>query len=415
MPREGSAFAPAASSYILHLVKGSVFLEAENNVRTLANRESPLCNEFEADTHPIVYSSCFDDSVQLQGLHSRLQPCPEEISDCLTHYWHKHTKDMILVHSVEKAAPNLSAAVSRIDCLQDCPTTWRPVTSMPYSFDVWYDPPLSPMACNFSAEEGESLLVFPGKVASASVQILIDSGASHNFVDAAFCQAHSLQIHKDPGTVTCGGNAIVSSLGYVHVPVQLQAYVETVKLIVMPVAEVAAFQVILGQQWLRQRGAKIDYDNECVVIQHRNSQVVLRCGPTIDQESVILSAAQFRRELLRKGAKLVVMAITDPSVAAESPQTAHPAGAQAILSEYADVFATIHPGLPPERNIGHTINTGDAPPVARPMYRMSPKEKECAEEMFKDLIEKVWIRPSNSPYSSYGTLLPKAYTLCAKA
>ena len=110
--------------------------------------------------------------------------------------------------------------------------------------------------------------------------------------------------------------------------------------------------------------------------------------------------SQFRRELTREGSKLYVMNITDPSVAAESPQTAHSAQAHTLLSEFADVFADIPPGLPPERGFGHTINTGNNPPVSQPMYRMSPKEKECAERMVSDMIEKGWIRPSRSPYSS---------------
>jgi hypothetical protein len=91
---------------------------------------------------------------------------------------------------------------------------------MLYSFDIWYDPPTSSMHCNFSTEEGEALMmVFPGVISQALVQILINYGASHNFIDHSFCQRHVLSIHKDPGEVTCGGNATyatISSLGYVH-------------------------------------------------------------------------------------------------------------------------------------------------------------------------------------------------------
>ena len=74
--------------------------------------------------------------------------------------------------------------------------------------------------------------------------------------------------------------------------------------------------------------------------------------------------------------------------------------AQPILKDYADVFSETPPGIPPERGIGHTINTGTNSPIARPAYRMSPKEKDCAEEMVSHLIQKGWVRPSHSPYSS---------------
>ena len=86
---------------------------------------------------------------------------------------------------------------------------------------------------------------------------------------------------------------------------------------------------------------------------------------------------------------------TDFDDSADAPL---PHQAQFLLKEYADVFAAIPPGLPPDRGIHHTINTGDAPPVSRPMYRMSPKERECADFMVLELIEKGG--PSHAPYSS---------------
>jgi hypothetical protein len=95
------------------------------------------------------------------------------------------------------------------------------------------------------------------------------------------------------------------------------------------------------------------------------------------------------------------MTVTDPSSDADHlPPPPHPTEVQSLLREFADVFADLPPGLPPDRGIGHTINTGDQPPIARPMYRMSPKEKLCAENMVKELIDKGWIKPSHSPYSS---------------
>ena len=53
---------------------------------------------------------------------------------------------------------------------------------------------------------------------------------------------------------------------------------------------------------------------------------------------------------------------------------------QQLVEEYRDVFETLPQGLPPLRRIGHTINTGDHPPVSRPLYRLSPKEKEVIDQ-----------------------------------
>jgi len=72
-----------------------------------------------------------------------------------------------------------------------------------------------------------------------------------------------------------------------------------------------------------------------------------------------------------------------------------------VLNEFSDVFNEMPPGLPPRRDgIGHTINTGSAPPVSRGMYRLSPEEKAEVERQVKDLLQKGLIQPSQSPYGA---------------
>ena len=64
------------------------------------------------------------------------------------------------------------------------------------------------------------------------------------------------------------------------------------------------------------------------------------------------------------------------------------------------MFEPLPSELPPRRGVGHTINSGMNPRVSKAMYRLSPKEKRSAEEMIQDYLDKGWIRPSHSPYSS---------------
>ena len=58
-------------------------------------------------------------------------------------------------------------------------------------------------------------------------------------------------------------------------------------------------------------------------------------------------------------------------------------------------------GLPPERNIGHTIplEPGSKPPF-RHAYRLSPGELAEAKSQIADLIARGHVEPSTSPYSS---------------
>jgi hypothetical protein len=56
------------------------------------------------------------------------------------------------------------------------------------------------------------------------------------------------------------------------------------------------------------------------------------------------------------------------------------------------------PGLPPERDVVHVIDTGDAKPVSRNPFKMSPKELDELARQIKTLLDKKLIEPSHSPW-----------------
>ena len=107
---------------------------------------------------------------------------------------------------------------------------------------------------------------------------------------------------------------------------------------------------------------------------------------------------QFRQQTSTDGSQLYVMFLHSAS----TPDSGAPgcSKAHSLLLDFKDVFQDIPHGLPPDRCLAHTINTGDNPPVHQNMDKMSPKEKEAAETMVKDLLHRGWIQPSSSPYSS---------------
>ena len=63
------------------------------------------------------------------------------------------------------------------------------------------------------------------------------------------------------------------------------------------------------------------------------------------------------------------------------------------------MFAELPSGLPPDRGVGHTINTGDSTPVSRPMYRL-PKERAEVQRQLAELLEKGFIQPSHSAWGA---------------
>ena len=70
-----------------------------------------------------------------------------------------------------------------------------------------------------------------------------------------------------------------------------------------------------------------------------------------------------------------------------------------MLTAFSDVFAPLPAGLPPARQVDHTIELQPgAQPCWRLTFRMSPLELKEVRKQLDDLLEKGWIRPSQSPY-----------------
>jgi transposase InsO family protein len=73
-----------------------------------------------------------------------------------------------------------------------------------------------------------------------------------------------------------------------------------------------------------------------------------------------------------------------------------------LVTEYDDVFPDDLPDeLPPHRNTAHAIPTKDnsVPPV-KPMYRLSPVEREEVTRTLQELLKRGFIEPSTSPFAS---------------
>ena len=70
-----------------------------------------------------------------------------------------------------------------------------------------------------------------------------------------------------------------------------------------------------------------------------------------------------------------------------------------VVCEYADVFPEDLPGIPPDREVEFAIDLvpGTAPISRRP-YRMPSNELSELKQQLGELLDKVFIRPSSSPW-----------------
>ncbi|KAJ9524505.1 hypothetical protein QJQ45_019539, partial [Haematococcus lacustris] len=132
-----------------------------------------------------------------------------------------------------------------------------------------------------------------------------------------------------------------------------------------------------------------------------------RCAKT--KSCITLNKA--KRDM-RNGAKAALIHVSAANATPAAPEAAkeHECSApiKALIKQYAQVFDDLQ-GLPPERNIAHTIplEPGAKPPF-RPMYRMSPAELAEVEKQIKELLALGLIEPSSSPYGAPVLFVTKA-------
>ena len=165
------------------------------------------------------------------------------------------------------------------------------------------------------------------------------------------------------------------------------------------------FDIILGNSWLKPLGATLDLGVENVIINKSGRQFTIHCStaPISAADSTkpkFLSVMQCKR-LERRGCKTLLINVMPVT---ESSAPVDPA-IQTVLDEYADRFPNDLHELPKERPVFHTIPLQDpnAPPPFRPLYRLSPLERQewrlrSSLRDLKSLLAKGFIEPSNSPY-----------------
>lgn len=78
-----------------------------------------------------------------------------------------------------------------------------------------------------------------------------------------------------------------------------------------------------------------------------------------------------------------------------------------LLHEYADIFDEGTGILSSTSKVKHSINTGNAKPIAKPPYRLPYRQKEIVQKEINRLLETGVIRESSSPWSAPVVLITK--------
>jgi len=179
------------------------------------------------------------------------------------------------------------------------------------------------------------------------------------------------------------------------------------------------FDIVLGEPWLQFARASLCWQPPRMTVFKGRRKFTInpltQAPPVPPQPSAatvppLLSAIQFKRAM-RKGHRTflgVLQRVPDPTDDADTdePEPPDPFSdvsdpVRPLLQEFSDVFESPPDGLPPDRGVGHAIplEPQTSPPF-RPMYRLSPAEREEAEKQLAEYLRKGWITPSTSPFGA---------------
>jgi hypothetical protein len=335
---------------------------------------------------------------------------------------------------------------------------------VPWPVHIYYDPPTAAKSPKLRTlhtrgqpadladtidAAGAECLTFTAMLAGNSVSALVDTGATHNFLDEAL--RRRLGFRLNPCTfrsVTFADHSSAPILGQCTFRIRLGKLHTTVTALVLGNMS-QSHDLILGMPFLKRHNGLVDCQHETVTFRLPHRRYVLtrgsgqvgadamqvdepcdaypalqtaECKTFLAARNIEVVPAKDAYRSMQNGVRWYQACIAQTAPASDAPALrayAHgevkpgpvPEGEmQAIFTDYADVLNGIPPGQQPiDREVQHLIPlvSADAKPVAKPIYRLTPKENEEAAKQIADLLEKGWVRPSQSPWAAPILFAPK--------
>jgi hypothetical protein len=244
--------------------------------------------------------------------------------------------------------------------------------------------------------------VFQGQ----KVSVLIDGGASHNFIDLALLKRrHIPTVGFEGFKVEVAGGSTMPCDRYIpgmRLTLGGHELVQDVYVMDLPNTN-----IILGVQWLSTLGPiTTNYKTmEMSFTEESGRKVVLR-GMTGNSAKIVTAKrmeAIFRREEIVYVVECRISTCVD-----EQGKVHYTPEIQEILDKHHKVFGSIPPEAPPDRGFEHIIDPeAGAKPVITTPYRHPKKYKDEIEKAIKELLDMGHIRPSSIPFTSSVVLVKK--------
>ena len=298
-----------------------------------------------------------------------------------------------------------------------------------------------------------------GLVANHPAELLVDSGATGQFISSKFVADHKLKLSPLPSpdyVKLADGSRHKAGSKLSSAKVSIGKYTDTLDLVALPLS---GYDGILGMSWLEEYNPKIDWKSGTVSFeddanvqhhlkskQHRKvsfeevPKVSSRKAPRPVEEKTkaarsslnLISGRQLKHQLRTKQIdsddlfliypqEISSLVFDDPledklpsyhiptpksRISNISGKTPLPVKLEALgkkfVEEYRDVFADDLPqGLPPKRSIDHKIElTSNTVPPSRSGRPMSAVELANVKAELEKLTKSGFIQPSTSPFGA---------------
>ncbi|KAJ9546382.1 hypothetical protein OSB04_018925 [Centaurea solstitialis] len=241
-----------------------------------------------------------------------------------------------------------------------------------------------------------------GAIGVQRVVVLIDSGATHNFISKELVKQQRVKVEDtNECTITLGSGIEELGRGICRgVSILLQGL--DVKDDFLPI-QLGNSDVILGIQWLETLGT-ISHNWKTQVMKFScGGRPTLRGDPALGRSMLSLKAMG---KLIHQEGHGVLIELGTCSAVEEGVEVKNEE-LDGLLEEFENVFH-MPTRLPPERGREHGIvlKEGSGTINVRP-YRYAHYQKDEIEKLAKEMLDAGVIQPSNSPFSSPVLLVKK--------
>jgi len=244
-------------------------------------------------------------------------------------------------------------------------------------------------------------MVFQGHLNGTPTITLVDTGASHCFMDVNFAKEYNLAMHPTRTLVTLA-NGTETSVALKTAPLQLKLGRHFSKTSFYIIDMQQEYDIILGDDWQVKHDAVLHIkDKFCALRKNGICHKVCALDKSRREQSsqnALLNAAQVCR-LYKNSDNVRAFQITVRDSKGDN-NTGPSSEVQHLIQEFEDLTQP-RISLPPKRNIAHTIplEPGHKPPF-RPIYRLSPVELNEVERLVSELLQQGLIQPSSSPFGA---------------